>query len=87
MLCCSVGNKSLAKWNFSEYETLQLGAASIADYLRLTGAMKLPLEFEPGSAYHYSNPGYSLAGYIVEKVNQAMKHTYSALAVTAWLCF
>jgi CubicO group peptidase (beta-lactamase class C family) len=61
----------VSKWNFSEYETLQLGAASMADYLRLTGAMRLPLEFAPGSAYHYSNPGYSLAGYIVEKVTHA----------------
>jgi CubicO group peptidase (beta-lactamase class C family) len=74
-----VGNKSLAKWNFSEYDNLQLGAASIADYLRLTGALWLPLEFAPGSAYHYSNPGYSLAGYIVEKVNQA---TAAALQCT-----
>jgi len=28
----------------------------------------LPLEFQPGSSYHYSNPGYSIAGYIVQKV-------------------
>jgi hypothetical protein len=48
---------------------MQIGAAGIASYLRLTGTLKLPLEFEPGSGYQYSNPGYSLAGYIVEKVS------------------
>jgi hypothetical protein len=56
---------------------MHLGAVSITDYLRLTGALQLPLEFEPGSKYHYSNPGYSLAGYIVEKVRCAVKPSAS----------
>jgi CubicO group peptidase (beta-lactamase class C family) len=48
---------------------MQLGAASIADYLRLSGVLLMPLEFQPGSSYHYSNPGYSIVGYIIEKVS------------------
>jgi CubicO group peptidase (beta-lactamase class C family) len=47
---------------------MQLGAASIADYLRLTGVLHMPLEFAPGSSYHYSNPGYSIVGLIIEEV-------------------
>ncbi len=30
---------------------------------------KYPLDFEPGSAYRYSNSGYSLLGYIIESVS------------------
>lgn len=55
--------------NFTEYQTTQLGAASIADYLRLTGVLAMPLEFAPGASYHYSNPGYSIVGHIIEKVS------------------
>lgn len=54
--------------NFTEYQTTQLGAASIADYLRMTGVLAMPLEFAPGASYHYSNPGYSIVGHIIEKV-------------------
>ena len=68
-LCRRIGPKSPANLSFSSQQLLQEGAASIADYLRLTGTLKAPLEFEPGTKYHYSNPGYSLAGYIVEKVS------------------
>lgn len=55
--------------NFTEYQTTQLGAASIADYLRMTGVLAMPLEFAPGASYHYSNPGYSIVGHIIEKVS------------------
>jgi hypothetical protein len=52
---------------------MQIGAAGIGSYLRLTGTLNLPLEFQPGSGYHYSNPGYSLAGYIVEQVSSTCR--------------
>ena len=38
-----------------------------SDFTRL--AMKTPLLFKPGTAYNYSNVGYSLLGIIVEKVS------------------
>lgn len=69
VICYRIGAKSPANLSFSSQQLMQEGAASIADYLRLTGTLKAPLEFEPGTKYHYSNPGYSLAGYIVEKVS------------------
>jgi D-alanyl-D-alanine carboxypeptidase len=47
---------------------MQLGAASITDYLKLIGVLRMPLEFAPGGSYHYSNPGYSIVGYLIEKV-------------------
>lgn len=65
---CRRGGPKSTPLSFDEYQILQIGGAGLADYLRLTGTLNMPLEFEPGTAYHYSNPGYSLAGYIVEKV-------------------
>ncbi|KAF6258824.1 beta-lactamase/transpeptidase-like protein [Scenedesmus sp. NREL 46B-D3] len=60
---------SPTSFNFTAYQAMQLGAASIAEYLQLIGVLRMPLEFRPGSSYHYSNPGYSIVGYIVEKVS------------------
>jgi CubicO group peptidase (beta-lactamase class C family) len=54
------------------YQAMQLGALSIANYLRLSGVLHMPLEFEPGSSYHYSNPGYSIVGYIIEQVRTSL---------------
>ena len=36
----------------------------------------LPLEFEPGTRYKYSNSGYALLGYIIEKVSGKNYQTY-----------
>jgi hypothetical protein len=66
--CCRESPSSPTKFNFTDYQAMQLGAASIADYVRLTGVLRMPLEFVPGVSYHYSNPGYSIVGYIIEKV-------------------
>ena len=35
-----------------------------------------PLEFEPGTAYHYSNSGYVLLAYLIEKVTGEDYHGY-----------
>lgn len=40
-----------------------------------------PLDFEPGTQYKYSNSGYSILGYIIEKIT---KKPYTVLA-TNWL--
>lgn len=37
---------------------------------------KYPLEFEPGTKYSYSNSGYFLLGYIIEKVSQKTYQSY-----------
>jgi CubicO group peptidase (beta-lactamase class C family) len=37
---------------------------------------KYPLEFEPGSQFRYSNSGYFLLGYIIEKVSGKSYSTY-----------
>lgn len=39
-------------------------------------AMAAPLEFEPGSAYSYSNVGFSLLGIIVERVSGTAYETF-----------
>ncbi|KAF6256591.1 hypothetical protein COO60DRAFT_1461584 [Scenedesmus sp. NREL 46B-D3] len=67
---CMDSSTSPTSFNFTAYQAMQLGAASIAEYLQLIGVLRMPLEFRPGSSYHYSNPGYSIVGYIVEKPGQ-----------------
>ncbi len=37
---------------------------------------KRPLEFEPGTKYKYSNSGYALLGYIIEKISGKKYETY-----------
>eukprot|EP00879_Flechtneria_rotunda_P004703 GHRR01004967.1.p1 GENE.GHRR01004967.1~~GHRR01004967.1.p1 ORF type:complete len:505 (+),score=120.20 GHRR01004967.1:907-2421(+) len=54
--------------SLSFFMNSQMGAVTMAEYLKASGVLQMPLEFEPGTGYHYSNPGYTLAGYVVQKI-------------------
>lgn len=57
-----------------EYEKHRLELRELADYIKLYGSRGL--EFEPGSKWSYSNYGFILLGYIVEKVSGVPYHEY-----------
>lgn len=59
---------AVSNFSFGDFMDTQAGGLSITDYLTHFGILKMPLEFVPGSHYHYSNPGYTIAGYIIEQV-------------------
>ncbi|KAK9803938.1 hypothetical protein WJX72_006481 [[Myrmecia] bisecta] len=61
-------NKPL-NWTYLDIYNLMQGTISVADVIHLQGFLPLPLEFTPGNGYHYSNPGFYLAGYVIEKVS------------------
>lgn len=51
------------------------GLFNLPQTIRMLGFMKMPLDFKPGTSYHYANSGFTLAGYIVEKVSgMSYKH-------------
>jgi CubicO group peptidase (beta-lactamase class C family) len=52
--------------NFPAYNTINRNRYKPADFLKQFS--DLPLEFEPGSVFAYSNSGYFLLGAIIEKV-------------------
>jgi CubicO group peptidase (beta-lactamase class C family) len=52
-------------------ERHDLSPAYIIDHFK-----NAPLEFEPGTRYNYTNSGYVLLGYIIEKVTAKSYHQY-----------
>jgi CubicO group peptidase (beta-lactamase class C family) len=58
----------------SDYAALATGNINVLDVIKLLE--KKPLDFEPGSKYSYSNSGYVLLGYIVEKVSKMSLENY-----------
>jgi CubicO group peptidase (beta-lactamase class C family) len=50
--------------DFASKETQTMTPQQIVDYFR-----DKPLEFEPGSKWNYSNSGYVLLGYLIEKIS------------------
>jgi CubicO group peptidase (beta-lactamase class C family) len=53
----------MERWDFTSKELI--------DFFK-----SLPLEFEPGTRYKYSNSGYALLGYIIEKVSGKSYQAY-----------
>ncbi len=47
-------------------------------WVRITGAYSLPLYAAPGSYWNYANPGFSLAGAVVERVSGMPYNDYMA---------
>jgi len=57
-----------------EYDKNRLSLRALADYVKLYGAR--PLKFEPGARWEYSNYGYLLLGFIIEKVSGQSYYDY-----------
>lgn len=57
-----------------EYQKRRLEIRELADYIKLYGPRGL--EFEPGSKWAYSNYGFLLLGFIVEKVSGISYYEY-----------
>ncbi|MPZ18337.1 MAG: serine hydrolase [Luteitalea sp.] len=53
--------------SFPEYRELKLTEMSAADIVKVF--RDKPLEFEPGTRFQYSNSGYLLLGFLVEKIS------------------
>ncbi|MBI1791268.1 MAG: beta-lactamase family protein, partial [Acidobacteria bacterium] len=57
-----------------EYEKNRLSLKALADYVKLYGARAL--KFEPGARWEYSNYGFLLLGYVVERVSGKSYYEY-----------
>jgi CubicO group peptidase (beta-lactamase class C family) len=57
-----------------EYEQNRLSLRALADYVKLYGVR--PLKFEPGARWEYSNYGFLLLGFLIEKVSGQSYYDY-----------
>jgi len=57
-----------------DYDKNRLTLRALSDYVKLYGAR--PLKFEPGARWEYSNYGFLLLGYLVEKVSGQSYYDY-----------
>ncbi|MEJ0029898.1 MAG: serine hydrolase domain-containing protein [Bacteroidota bacterium] len=62
--------------NFTEIENLKTGTQPYAPLDVISLFKDQPVDFEPGTQYHYSNSGYVVLGYIIERMSGLTYNEY-----------